>query len=107
MFSLTIEAVEELPSELTSSKTTERKAALKKLKDYLELPDVLLSIDETTQSLSQNAQLTARQASWPALCHSLCKCVSLELASNGETLTSPPWIARCPCESQRVLLDLR
>ena len=77
------EEVERLHSWLTSTKTSERRTGISKLVSWLEVKDFLLQLDETTLSLSQLEQVTQSQASWPAVCHSLCKAVSLELASSG------------------------
>ena len=81
--------VKELHHSLTSVKTSERKSGINSLKSWLEIKDFLLRLDETTQTLSQSAQLTPTQASWPAICHSLCKCISLELAASGRRREEP------------------
>ena len=74
--------VEDLHTALLSRKTSERKAALKTLSSWLENRDFLMKLDELTHSLPQLAELAPSQESWPALCHSLCKCIHLELAAS-------------------------
>ncbi len=86
--------VEDLHTALLSKKSSERKAALKNLSSWLEVRDFLLKLDEMTHSLPQLADLTPCQESWPALCHSLCKCIHLELAASPTGKSSSPKFAR-------------
>ena len=78
--------VEDLHSELLSVKSSERKAALKKLLSWLDVGTFLVKLDENTHKLAteKSTPLSPYQASRPAVCHSLCKCIQLEFNSVGK-----------------------
>eukprot|EP00898_Chlorokybus_atmophyticus_P004026 jgi/Chlat1/4624/Chrsp3S05582 len=80
--------VQRLADKLRDDRARTRKEGLRQLNNVLESDSFLLQLDRETEQLDPGAQVPAW--TWPGLCHSLCKTITLEMEAYTPSHKKPP-----------------